>query len=65
VLQADLDFDVDLDMIRPGWLVLAAGLAVTALNFVCARLVKPRRARAPGKDRAGETARERALASVN
>jgi len=63
VLQADLDFDVDLDMIRPGWLVLAAGLAATALNFVCARLVKPRRTRAaPPKDRAGETARERAVA---
>jgi len=45
--------------------VLAAGLAVTALNFVCARLVKPRRARAPsGKDRAAET-RERALVSAN
>jgi sulfoxide reductase heme-binding subunit YedZ len=65
VLQADLDFSVDLDMIRPGWLVLAAGLAVTALNFVCARLVKPRRARvAPGKDRVAET-RERALVSAN
>jgi methionine sulfoxide reductase heme-binding subunit len=66
VLQADFDFDVDLDMIRPGWLVLAAGLAVAALNFVCARLVKPRRTRAtPPKDRAGESSRERALASVN
>ncbi len=66
VLQANLDFDVPLDMIRPGWLVLAAGLAVSALNFVCARLVKPRRSRvAPGKDRAGEPARERALASAN
>jgi methionine sulfoxide reductase heme-binding subunit len=66
VLQANLDFDVDLDMIRPGWLVLAAGLAVSALNFVCARLVKPRRARVlPGKDNARELPRERALASVN
>jgi sulfoxide reductase heme-binding subunit YedZ len=66
VLQANLDFDVPLDMIRPGWLVLAAGLAVCALNFVCARLVKPRRrGAAPGKDRAGEPARERALASAN
>jgi sulfoxide reductase heme-binding subunit YedZ len=63
VLQADLDFDVDLDMIRPGWLVLAAGLAVSALNFVCARLVKPRRTRGvTGKDRTGEPAHERALA---
>ncbi len=43
VLQTDFEFDVDFDMIRPGWLVLAAGLAVAALNFVCARLVKPRR----------------------
>jgi methionine sulfoxide reductase heme-binding subunit len=66
VLQADLDFDVDLDTIRPGWFVLAAGLAVTALNFVCARLVKPRRPRAaPATDRGGDTARERAVASVN
>jgi sulfoxide reductase heme-binding subunit YedZ len=66
VLQANLDFDVPLDMIRPGWLVLAAGLAVSALNFVCARVVKPRRTRvASGKDRVGEPARERALASAN
>jgi len=66
VLQANLDFDVPLDMIRPGWLVLAAGLAVSALNFVCARLVKPRRTRgALGKDRAGEPARERVLVSAN
>jgi len=65
VLQANLDFDVDLDMIRPGWLVLGAGLAMTALNFVCARLVKPRRSRAaPGKDRTGPPAREGALASA-
>jgi methionine sulfoxide reductase heme-binding subunit len=66
VLQANLDFDVPLDMIRPGWLVLAAGLAVAALNFVCARLVKPQRIRVTGgKDRASEPARERALASAN
>jgi methionine sulfoxide reductase heme-binding subunit len=66
VLQANLDFDVGLDMIRPGWLVLAAGLAVAALNFACARLVKPRRTRtASGRDRADEPARERALASAN
>jgi methionine sulfoxide reductase heme-binding subunit len=66
VLQANLDFDVGLDMIRPGWLVLAAGLAVAALNFVCARLIKPRRNRtAPSRDRAGEPSRERALASAN
>jgi len=66
VLQANLDFDVGLDMIRPGWLVLTAGLAVAALNFVCARLVKPRRNRtAPSRDRASEPSRDRALASAN
>ena len=65
VLKANLDFDVDFDMIRPGWLVLAAGLAVTALNFVCARLVKPRRSRvAPDPGRSGESARPRALARI-
>jgi methionine sulfoxide reductase heme-binding subunit len=66
VLQANLDFDVGLDMIRPGWLVLAAGLAVATVNFVCARLVKPRRNRtAPSRERASEPSRERALASAN
>jgi len=66
VLQANLDFDVPLDMIRPGWLVLAAGLAVAVLNFVCARVVKPRRTRMTrGKDRGGNSARESALASAN
>jgi sulfoxide reductase heme-binding subunit YedZ len=66
VLQADFDFSVDWDMLRPGWYVLAAGLAATALNFACARLVKPRRTRAaPAKERAAEGARERALAPVN
>lgn len=65
VLQTDIDFDVDLDMIRPGWLVLAAGLAVSALNFVCARLVKPpRRATAAGQTRTKDTGK-RALASAN
>src|SRR5215472_2409662 len=55
VLQTNLDFDVGLDMIRPGWLVLAAGLAVSALNFVCARVVKPPRSRvAPRRERASE-----------
>src|SRR5262249_33663230 len=66
VLQANLDFDVGLDMIRPGWLVLAAGSAVAALNFACARLGTPRRKRAPSRrDRVSEPGRERALASVN
>jgi methionine sulfoxide reductase heme-binding subunit len=66
VLKANLDFDVDFDMIRPGWLVLAAGLAVTALNFVCARLVKPRRSARAAQElgRSGETARPRALARI-
>lgn len=57
VLETDVDFDVDLDMIRPGWLVLAAGLAVTALDFVCARLVKPKRRTSARKEPAGEPAR--------
>jgi sulfoxide reductase heme-binding subunit YedZ len=60
VLETDLDFDVDLDMIRPGWLVLGAGLAVSALNFVCARVVKtkpPRHRPAPRKEPAGEPVR--------
>jgi sulfoxide reductase heme-binding subunit YedZ len=67
VLKTDIDFDIDLDMIRPGWLVLGAGLAVSALNFICARLVKPpRRARAaPDRGRTGDSTPERALASAN
>jgi sulfoxide reductase heme-binding subunit YedZ len=42
VLQSTLEFDID--MIRPGWLVLGAGLCVTALDYVRARFAKPRRA---------------------
>jgi sulfoxide reductase heme-binding subunit YedZ len=42
VLQSAFYFDFD--MIRPGWLVLGAGLIVVALDFVCARFAKPRRA---------------------
>jgi len=45
VLQAAFDFD--LDMIRPGWLVLGAGLCVVALDLVRARFAKPRRAARP------------------
>jgi sulfoxide reductase heme-binding subunit YedZ len=45
VLQTDFDFNIDLDMIRPGWLVLAAGLAVAALNAVFAWAKPSRRAR--------------------
>jgi methionine sulfoxide reductase heme-binding subunit len=36
-------FDFDFDMIRPGWLVLGAGLVVVAVDFVCARFAKPHR----------------------
>jgi methionine sulfoxide reductase heme-binding subunit len=36
VLQSAFDFD----MIRPGWLVLGAGLIVVAFDFVCARFAK-------------------------
>src|SRR5712671_1779698 len=38
VLQSAFEFDFD--MIRPGWLVLCAGLIVAALDFVCARFAK-------------------------
>jgi len=31
-------------MIWPGWLVLGAGLIVVALDFVCVRIAKQRRA---------------------
>ena len=41
VLQNAFDFDID--MIRPGWLVLAAGLSVVVLDLVRARFAKPRR----------------------
>jgi sulfoxide reductase heme-binding subunit YedZ len=46
VLQTAFDFDLDnLDMLRPGWYVLAAGLALVAIDLVCARW----RARRPRK----------------
>jgi sulfoxide reductase heme-binding subunit YedZ len=45
VLQSIFDFD--LDMIRPGWLVLAAGLCVVVLQVVQSRRQKP--ARPPAK----------------
>ncbi|MSP46037.1 MAG: sulfoxide reductase heme-binding subunit YedZ [Xanthobacteraceae bacterium] len=45
VLQTALDFD-DLAMIRPGWLVLGAGLIVLALDLVRARFGRRRPARA-------------------
>ena len=40
VLESALDFE----MIRPGFLVLGAGLIIVALDFVCARFAKPQRA---------------------
>jgi hypothetical protein len=47
VLGMAFDFDLDnLDMIRPGWFVLAAGLCVVVLNVVRSRWRKPRRAQA-------------------
>jgi len=43
VLQTALDFD-DLAMIRPGWLVLGAGLIVVAVDVVRARFGRRRKA---------------------
>lgn len=44
VLQMAFDIDFDaLDTIAPGWLVLAAGLCVVAVDLVRRRLAKPRR----------------------
>jgi sulfoxide reductase heme-binding subunit YedZ len=51
VLQTAFDFDLDnLDMVRPGWYVLAAGLVVVAIDIACARwrTRKPRKP-APGR----------------
>jgi sulfoxide reductase heme-binding subunit YedZ len=45
VLQSAFDFD-DLTMIRPGWLVLGAGLIVVAIDLVATRFRK-RRPRRP------------------
>jgi sulfoxide reductase heme-binding subunit YedZ len=51
VLQTAFDFDLDnLDMVRPGWYVLAAGLVVVAIDFVCARW-RTRRPRKPAPTR--------------
>jgi sulfoxide reductase heme-binding subunit YedZ len=52
VLQTAFDFDLDnLDMVRPGWYVLAAGLAVVLLDLACARW-RTRRPRKPVPARA-------------
>ena len=45
VLRLNFEFDFDmLDMIRPGWQVLGAGLCVVAVDLIRARLIRPRRA---------------------
>ena len=41
VLQSTLEFDID--MIRPGWLVLGSGLCVVIVDLVRSRFAKPRR----------------------
>jgi sulfoxide reductase heme-binding subunit YedZ len=52
VLQTAFDFDLDnLDMVRPGWYVLAAGLGVVVIDLVCARW----RSRRPRKPAPGRT----------
>jgi len=60
VLETALDFDLDsLDMVRPGWYVLAIGLCVVILDVLCARFRqrKPRQ-RAPARPAAKEPVRE-------
>ena len=49
VLQSTFEFD--LDMIRPGWLVLGAGLCVVVLQLVQAWRQKTTRAPAQARDR--------------
>jgi len=47
VLRTAFDFDLDnLDMVRPGWYVLAAGIGVVVIDIVCARwrVRRPRKA---------------------
>jgi sulfoxide reductase heme-binding subunit YedZ len=52
VLQTAFDFDLDnLDMVRPGWYVLAAGLVVVVIDLICARW-RTRRPRKPAPARA-------------
>ncbi len=53
VLQ--MAFDFDFYSIRPGWIVLAAGLFVVAIDLVRARMAKPRRPR-PAPERSPEMA---------
>jgi hypothetical protein len=54
VLQSTFEFD--LDMIRPGWLVLGAGLCVVALQLVQAWRQKSTRTAKPASARAVEEA---------
>ena len=49
VLQSAFHFDT----IRPGFLVLGAGMIIVAIDFVCARFAKPLRARPQNKRPAG------------
>jgi methionine sulfoxide reductase heme-binding subunit len=61
MLQSLVD---NISMLNPAWLVLAAGLIVAAVNVVCARFAKPRRAR--GKvEEAPRSWIARALVSAN
>jgi methionine sulfoxide reductase heme-binding subunit len=61
VLRTAFDFDLDnLDMLRPGWYVLAAGLGMVVIDMVCARW-RTRRPRKPAPAAApAEPARETA-----
>jgi len=42
VLQTAFDFDLEFLDIRPGWLVLAAGLCVVGVDIVRSRMRKPK-----------------------
>lgn len=66
VWQADFDFDAfEFDTIRPGWLVLAAGLCVTLFDLACAHWRKPlRRTRAAPSRMEAPRSGEPALASA-
>jgi sulfoxide reductase heme-binding subunit YedZ len=54
----------NISMLNPAWLVLAAGLVVAAVNAVCARFAKPRRARGKAEE-APRSWIARALVSAN
>ena len=64
-LNLDVDFEYfDFDMIRPGWRVLGVGLAVTAIDAVCARVIgaKPRRGSTVARQQEGSPGEAAALA---